>query len=107
MKGPTQEPTINPRFGVPMREINQIIVPADLVTRSRPSGHSVPLVRKREKLNNRYPYRYLVIGLLVSLIATAATGAAFYYSDKMHRDAGYHLVCNQIVLSKTNKIDCI
>ncbi len=90
-----------------MHEINQIVVSADLVARSHPSGHSVPLLRKRERSKNRYPHLYLMIGVLVSLIATAATGTAFYYSDKMHRDAGYHLVCNQIVLSKTSRIDCI
>jgi hypothetical protein len=92
-----------------MREISQIIVPANLVTQSRPSGHSVPLIRKRKKSNSRYryPYRYLITALLVSVVAIAATATAFYYSDKMQRDAGYHLVCTQIVLSKTNPINCI
>ena len=89
-----------------MREINQIIVPADLVTRSQPSGHSVPLVRKTEKLETRFPYRNLVIGLLVALIATAGTGAALYYSYKMERNAGYQLVCTEIVRTKITERDC-
>jgi hypothetical protein len=93
--------------GVPMREINQIIIPADIVLRSHPSGHSVPLVRKREELKNRRPYRNLMIGLLVALIATAGTGMALYYSYKMERDAGYQLVCTQVVLSKITQRDCV
>jgi hypothetical protein len=89
-----------------MREINQIIVPADLVARSQPSGHSVPLLRKREKLGSRFPYRNLAIGLLVALIATAGTGAALYYSYKMERDAGYQLVCTEIARTKITERDC-
>jgi hypothetical protein len=105
VRAPTQEPIINAR-GVHMREINQIIVPADLVTLSQPSGHSVPLLRKREKVDSRFPYRNLVIGLLVALIATAGTGAVLYYSYKMERDAGYQLVCTQIVRTKITERDC-
>jgi hypothetical protein len=93
--------------GVPMREINQITVPADVVLRSHPSGHSVPLVRKREERKNRHPYRNLMIGLLVALIATAVTGMALYYSYKMERDAGYQIVCTQVVLSKITQRDCV
>jgi hypothetical protein len=89
-----------------MREINQIVVPADLVTRSQPSGHSVPLLRKREKAENRFPYRNLMIGLLVALIATAGTGAALYYSYKMERDAGYQLVCHEVMRTKITERDC-
>jgi hypothetical protein len=89
-----------------MREIDQIIVPADVVARSQPSGHSVPLFRKRERLESRFPYRNLVIGLLVALIATAGTGAALYYSYKMERNAGYQLVCTEIVRTKITERDC-
>jgi hypothetical protein len=89
-----------------MREINEIIVPADLVARSQPSGHSVPLLRKRKTLESRFPYRNLVIGFLVALIATAGTGAALYYSYKMERDAGYQLVCTEIVRTKITERDC-
>jgi hypothetical protein len=91
---------------VSVREINQIIVPADLVARSQPSGHSVPLFRKRGRLESRFPYRNLVIGLLVALIATAGTGAALYRSYQMERDAGYQLVCTQIVRTKITERDC-
>jgi hypothetical protein len=105
VRAPIEELIISPR-GAPMREISRIIVPADLVAQSQPSGHSVPLLRKRERLESRFPYRNLVIGLLVALIATAGTGAALYYSYKTERDAGYQLVCTQTVRTKITERDC-
>jgi hypothetical protein len=105
VRAPIEELIISPR-GAPMREISRIIVPADLVARSQPSGHSVPLLRKREKAETGFPYRNLVIGLLVALIATAGSGAALYYSYEMERDAGYQLVCTQTVRTKITERDC-
>jgi hypothetical protein len=57
----------------------QIVVPADVVARSHPSGHSVPIVRIKRKLERAHPYRNLVIVLLVSQVALFGFIFAVYY----------------------------
>jgi hypothetical protein len=86
-----------------MGQINQTTVPADPT--SHAWGHSVPLIRRREKLKRPHPYRNLTIVLLVSLFALLAMSMVVVFSDKAQRDAGYHLVCHG--LGKVKRANCI
>jgi tetratricopeptide (TPR) repeat protein len=86
-----------------MGEISQTILPADPA--SHAWGHSVPLIRRREKFRPPSPYRNLIIVLLVSLFALLAMSTVIYYSDTAQRDAGYHVVCRG--LGKVKRADCI
>jgi hypothetical protein len=73
--------------------IPRIVVPADLVARSRPSGHSVPIVHTRQKLKRAHPYRNLVVASSVVLVALFGQIIAVYCSIEAGRNAGHHLVC--------------
>lgn len=89
-------------------EINSgvILVPAEIVGRSRPSSHSVPIVRAREKVRRARPIRNVVVAVLAALLAMAGVFAATYYSVETGREAGYKLVCSTIGLGKHAQPEC-
>jgi len=64
------------------------VVPAEVIARSQPSGHSVPIVRGTQKSKRAHPYRNLVMASLVSLFGM---GIAVYYSIEAGRGAGSRL----------------
>ena len=76
-------------------KITQIIVPAKLIARSLPSGHSVPIIRMRRLLKRAHPVRNLVILCLFLLFALFGVGTMIYYSMEAGRAAGYHLACSE------------
>jgi hypothetical protein len=80
--------------------ITEIVVPADVVARSHPSGHSVPIIGKRRKLIRAHPYRNLVIISLVSLAALIGVCFIVYVAIEEHRAAGYHLACSTVGVGK-------
>jgi hypothetical protein len=69
----------------------EIVVPADLVARSRPSGHSVPITRMRQKVRRVHPYRNLINALLLTLVLLFVMSLAIYLIDAM-RAARYYLL---------------
>lgn len=73
--------------------IPQILVPADLVKRSRPSRHSVPIAHAKHKLKRSHPYRDMITPCLVAVVALIGLIVAVDYSVETGRAAGYHLVC--------------
>jgi hypothetical protein len=73
--------------------VPQIVVPADLVARSRPSGHSVPLTHAKHKLKRSRAYRNMIAACLAALVAMFGLIVAIDYSVEAGRDAGYQLVC--------------
>jgi hypothetical protein len=80
---------------------HQIVVPADVVARSRPTGHSVPIIRPHRKLKRSPPIRKLIIvSAVTSLVALAvlfSLSMRIYSSYEPLRAAGYHLVCQELV----------
>jgi hypothetical protein len=72
-----------------------VIVPAELVERSRPCGHSVPIIRMKQKLQRLHPYRSLMVVSLICLGMVFAAILAVYDQIQAQRDAGYQLVCQQ------------
>jgi hypothetical protein len=86
----------------------QFIVPAELVARSRPAGHSVPIVRARQKLRRSHPYRLVVGALLLTLVLVLGMVGGVYYVLETGSAAGYHLVCTTVGApdSKTAHVDC-
>jgi hypothetical protein len=81
-------------------KITQIIVPAKLIARSLPSGHSVPIIRIRRKLERARPFRNLVVVSLLSLVALFGVGILIYYSVEAERAAGNHLICSAVGVGK-------
>jgi hypothetical protein len=84
-----------------MNEITEIVVPADLVARSRPAGHSVPIIRAKRE-SRRAPWcRNLVIASVVAPVVALAVLAGLsmliYHSFEPKREAGYHLVCQAVL----------
>jgi hypothetical protein len=73
--------------------IQQIVVPAALVARSRPSGHSVPITHAKHKLKRSHPYRNMMTPCLVAVVALIGLTIAVDYSVEAGRAAGYQLVC--------------
>src|SRR5579871_3833051 len=90
------------------REINSgvIFVPAEIVGRSRPSSHSVPIVGPRRKIRRQHLVRNLVAAGLVSAVALAGVLAATYYSIEAEQDAGYKLVCSTVGFGKYAHSEC-
>ena len=86
----------------------QFTVPAELVARSRPAGHSVPIVRARQKLRRSHPYRLGVAALLLTLVLVLGMLGGVYYVLEAGSAAGYHLVCTTVGApgSKTAHVDC-
>jgi hypothetical protein len=79
--------------GAPIGSSSRIVVPPELVARSRPSRHSVPIIRARQKRHRAHPLRNLITLGLVSLVCLAATIFVVYSAMEAKRDAGYQLVC--------------
>ncbi len=79
----------------------EIVVPADLVARSHPTGHSVPIIRTKRQRKRAPSYRNLIIAsVLASLVAGAVLfvmSMRIYQSFEPEREAGYHLVCELVV----------
>jgi len=79
----------------------EIVVPADVVARSHPTGHSVPIVQAKRKRKHAPSYRNLIIAsVLASLVAAAllfVMSMQVYQSFEPQREAGYHLVCQPVV----------
>jgi hypothetical protein len=75
------------------QETTSIEVPADVIARSRPSGHSVPLARARSKVVRKHPFRNLAVAFLIAFIPLMGIGTLIYYSAVEQRNAGNHLVC--------------
>ncbi|HEY6255949.1 MAG TPA: hypothetical protein VIY51_09175 [Xanthobacteraceae bacterium] len=90
---PNQDPSSLSASPADLFAIRQIVVPADLVARSHPAGHSVPLVCTKRKFKRAHPYRILALALLVSLVALMGLTVAVDHALEAGRDAGYHLVC--------------
>src|SRR5438105_8695061 len=84
----------------------QVFVPADLIARSRPSRHSVPIARMKRKLERVHPYRNVVVALLVALVALSAVTIAVYHSMDMGRAAGYRLTCSVVGIGKSARSVC-
>jgi hypothetical protein len=79
--------------GAPIGSSSRVVVPPDLVARSRPSRHSVPIIRaKRERKHPQSLRNFVIIGL-VSLACLAGTIFVVYSAIEAHRHAGYQLVC--------------
>ena len=72
---------------------NEIVVPDELVTRSRPTGHSVPIIRKRRHRSRPHPCRNLAIACLVALTSMFGLVLVVKSSVAAGQAAGYHLVC--------------
>jgi hypothetical protein len=72
-----------------------VIVPAELVERSRPCGHSVPIIRMKQELQRSHPYRSLMVVSLICLGLVFAAIYAAYAQIQAQRGAGYQLVCQQ------------
>ena len=71
-----------------------VLVPADVIARSRPSGHSVPIARARQRIERRHPLRNVAVALLIALVPLLGLGALIYYSMDAQQRAGLHLVCH-------------
>jgi hypothetical protein len=69
----------------------EIVVPADLVARSRPSGHSVPITRMRQKVKRAHPYRNLINALLLTLVFLFVMSLSIYLIDAA-RAARHHVL---------------
>src|ERR1700722_11762724 len=68
----------------------EIVVPAELVARSRPSGHSVPITRMKEQLQRPDPYSNMSVAALLTMVLLLAVSIGFYAIDAV-RAAGYRL----------------
>jgi hypothetical protein len=73
--------------------VARIEVPADVVARSRPSRHSVPLAHARHKVARTHPFRNLAVAFLIALVPLIGIGVLIYYSAAEERSAGNHVVC--------------
>jgi hypothetical protein len=94
-------------FRFPMGEHPpQIIVPAEIVARSRPSGHSVPIVGAKRKLTRTHPYRLVVGALLLSLVLGLGLVGVIYYAVEEGNLAGYHLVCATTGTGRGARFEC-
>jgi F0F1-type ATP synthase membrane subunit c/vacuolar-type H+-ATPase subunit K len=71
----------------------QIAVPAALIARSHPCGHSVPIVARRHKLARPHPWRNIAVAGLVAVVAVIGLVKAVDLSMQAHEPAGQHLVC--------------
>jgi hypothetical protein len=93
---------------VPRWDVNsaQIEVPADLVARSRPSSHSVPIVRIRERTKRPRVARNLVLAVLASQLAFSGIFVATYYSMEAGQRAGYKLVCATVGFGRHTSVEC-
>jgi hypothetical protein len=75
-------------------KVLQIAVPADLIARSRPCGHSVPIVVRRQKLARPHPWRNIAVAGLVAAVAVFGLVMAVDIWMQAHEAAGYHLACS-------------
>jgi hypothetical protein len=75
---------------------HEVVVPPDLVARSRPMGHSVPIVRTRQKRSRTHPYRNLAIPVLIAVVSVFGLILAVDFSVATGQDAGYHLACVKV-----------
>jgi hypothetical protein len=93
---------------VPRWNINsaQIEVPADLVARSRPSSHSVPIVRIRKRTKRPHVARNVVLAVLASQLAFFGIFVAADYSMEAGQRAGYKLVCATVGFGRYTGVDC-
>jgi hypothetical protein len=82
-----------PNFISTAGNIPQIVVPAALVARSRPSRHSVPITHAKHKLRRIHPYRNMITPCLVAVVALIGLVMAVDYSVEAGRAAGYQLAC--------------
>ncbi len=75
------------------QETTSIEVPADVVARSRPSRHSVPLASAKHKVARTHPFRNLAVAFLIALVPLMGLGVLTYYSAAEELSAGNHMVC--------------
>jgi hypothetical protein len=89
-------------------EINSgvILVPVEIVARSHPSSHSVPIIRARATIRRPHVVRNLVIAVLASQLALAGVFAATYYSIQAGEEAGYKLACVTVGLGRGAHPEC-
>ncbi len=73
--------------------ISRIVVPADVVARSHPSGHSVPIIAMKPKPRRAHPYRTVGVLVLLAVLALIGLGVAGHYGIEAQREAGYRLTC--------------
>jgi hypothetical protein len=84
----------------------EIIVPAELIARSRPTWHSVPLARAKQKLRRSHPYRLVVVAALLTLALGLCMVFAINYVVEAGHVAGYHLVCVRVGIEKGAHVEC-
>lgn len=84
----------------------QIIVPAELVARSHPTGHSVPIVREKRKLLRPHPYRLVAMALVTTLVLGLGVVGTVYYAVEVGQGAGYHLACPIVGTGRWAHYEC-
>src|SRR5689334_1285821 len=83
---------------------HEVVVPPDLVARSRPMGHSVPIVRTRRKRIRAHPYRNLAIPVVIALVSLFGLVLAVDFSVATGQNAGYHLVCVKVSTGRRGEV---
>jgi len=92
----------------PFEEINSnvILVPAEIAARSRPSSHSVPIVRPRKKIKRRHIARNVILAIFASQLVFAGVITVTYYSIEAGHDAGYKLACSTVGIGRYAYPEC-
>lgn len=84
----------------------RIVVPADIVAHSRPSGHPVRISRGKRRIERSHGLRYiLIIGAVIAMTPFVAMGTLIYAAMAQH--PGEHLSCTMSGTGKFVHTNCM